>query len=60
MEKAPSDKKDDFAKQLQSSITSKLKSYMVQKGQERSPEELISFQYKTSSEYLHNLKLKYL
>ncbi len=52
MEKAPSDKKDDLAKQLQASITSKLHSYMVQKGQERAPEELTSFQYMTSSEFL--------
>ena len=49
MEKAASDKKDDFAKELQSSITSKLNSYMIQKGQERALEELAGFHYMTSS-----------
>ncbi len=49
MEKAASDKKDDFAKELQSSITSKLNSYMIQKGQDRVLEELAGFHYMTSS-----------
>ncbi len=49
MEKAASDKKDDFAKELQSSITSKLNSYMIQKGQERALDELAGFHYMTSS-----------